>query len=108
MWVKSYEAPDFRDQVAGLWDQLRPLYQQLHAYVRRHLRIKYGDQLVRANGPIPAHLLGNMWAQTWGNVADFMLPYPNRQSTDVTPNMIKQVRNLHIGDLKYFKPMKMI
>jgi peptidyl-dipeptidase A len=93
MWVKSYEAPDFRDQVARLWDQLRPLYQQLHAYVRRHLRLKYGDQLVRPNGPIPAHLLGNMWAQTWGNVADFMLPYPNRQSSDVTPNMIKQVRN---------------
>jgi len=74
-----------------LWEQLRPLYQQLHAYVRRHLRLKYGDELVKPTGPLPAHLLGNMWAQTWGNIADFMRPYPKRESTDVTPNMIKQV-----------------
>ncbi|XP_065334357.1 angiotensin-converting enzyme-like [Cloeon dipterum] len=82
---------DFREQVGGLWEQLKPLYQQLHAYVRRHLRLKYGDEVVKAKGPIPAHLLGNMWAQTWGNIADIMLPYPNATSTgNVTASLIKK------------------
>ncbi|CAB3376655.1 Hypothetical predicted protein [Cloeon dipterum] len=90
LWLGNYETEDFRDQISALWVQLKPLYQQLHAYVRRHLRLKYGEEVVKAKGPIPAHLLGNMWAQTWGNIVDFMLPYPERQSTDVTPNMIKQ------------------
>ncbi|KAF4527176.1 hypothetical protein B566_EDAN006101 [Ephemera danica] len=90
LWLRSYEASDFRDQISTLWDQLQPLYQQLHAYVRRHLRAKYGDDVIKSRGPIPAHLLGNMWAQTWSNIKDFMLPYPNRPSTDVTPNMVKQ------------------
>ncbi|XP_065334808.1 angiotensin-converting enzyme-like isoform X1 [Cloeon dipterum] len=90
LWLNNYESDEFRGQIGELWHQLKPLYQQLHAYVRRHLRIKYGDEVVKAKGPIPAHLLGNMWSQTWGNIADFMLPYPDRQSTDVTPNMIKQ------------------
>lgn len=57
-WLKDYESPDFRDQVARLWDQVRPLYLQLHAYVRRKLRETYGEKLVTARGPIPAHLLG--------------------------------------------------
>jgi peptidyl-dipeptidase A len=53
---------------------------------------RYGENVVKKRGPIPAHLLGNMWAQTWDNIQDFMLPFPNRESTDITPNMIKQVR----------------
>ncbi|CAB3376654.1 Hypothetical predicted protein, partial [Cloeon dipterum] len=90
LWLSNYESDQFRDQIFELLNQLKPLYQQLHAYVRRHLRLKYGKEVVKAKGPIPAHLLGNMWAQTWGNIADFMLPYPERQSADVTSNMIKQ------------------
>ncbi|KAF4530685.1 hypothetical protein B566_EDAN004924 [Ephemera danica] len=57
MWLHSYEADDFRDQVTALWQQIKPLYLQLHAYVRRHLRERYGDNVVRSRGPIPAHLL---------------------------------------------------
>jgi len=56
-----------------LWTQLRPLYQSLHAYVRMKLHAKYGDA-VPATGPIPAHLLGNIWAQDWSNVFDLVKP----------------------------------
>ena len=58
---------DFTKEVDRLWEQVRPLYVSLHAYVRMKLREKYGD-VVPANGPIPAHLLGNIWAQDWTNV----------------------------------------
>lgn len=73
-----------------LWQELKPLYLQLHAYVRRELRKKYGEDIVSKDGPIPAHLLGNMWAQAWSNIVDFTIPYPGKQLPDVTNAMIEQ------------------
>ena len=69
MWRLKYDMPaeEFTKEVDRLWDQVRPLYLSLHAYVRMKLHEKYGD-VVPATGPIPAHLLGNIWAQDWGNV----------------------------------------
>jgi len=69
MWRLKYDMPAeaFTAEVDRLWDQVRPLYVSLHAYVRMKLREKYGDR-VPASGPIPAHLLGNIWAQDWSNV----------------------------------------
>jgi peptidyl-dipeptidase A len=71
MWRLKYDMPaeDFTREVDRLWAQVRPLYVSLHAYMRMKLREKYGD-VVPADGPIPAHLLGNIWAQDWSNVLD--------------------------------------
>jgi peptidyl-dipeptidase A len=75
MWRSKYDMPpdDFAREVDRLWQQVRPFYLSLHSYVRWKLREKYGD-LVPANGPIPAHLLGNIWAQDWSNVYDLVAP----------------------------------
>ena len=59
-WLSEYESDDSEEQFASLWAQIKPLYQQIHAYVRRHLRLKYGENVVSAKGPIPAHLLGKL------------------------------------------------
>jgi peptidyl-dipeptidase A len=69
MWRSKYDMPpdEFAKEVDRLWEQVRPLYASLHAYVRIKLREKYGDQIAQ-NGPLPAHLLGNIWAQEWANV----------------------------------------
>jgi peptidyl-dipeptidase A len=77
MWRSKYDmSPDeFSKEVDRLWDQMKPLYLSLHAYVRARLHEKYGDA-VPANGPIPAHLLGNMWAQDWSNIYPLVAP-PN-------------------------------
>jgi len=56
-WLNGYEDPNFKNVVQSLWEQLRPLYLQIHAYVRTKLRQKYGD-IVSEKGPIPVHLLG--------------------------------------------------
>jgi peptidyl-dipeptidase A len=73
MWLLKYDMPadEFTQEVDRLWEQVRPLYVSLHAYVRMKLRQRYGD-LVPADGPIPAHLLGNIWAQDWSNVFDLV------------------------------------
>ena len=77
MWRSQYDMSpeEFSKELDRLWEQVRPIYTSLHAYVRARLRAKYGDA-VPANGPIPAHLLGNIWAQTWENVYPLVQP-PN-------------------------------
>jgi peptidyl-dipeptidase A len=75
MWRQKYDMPadDFTRELDRLWEQVRPLYVKLHAYTRMKLRAKYGD-VVPADGPLPAHLLGNIWAQDWSNVYPLVAP----------------------------------
>ena len=89
LWRSGYDMPAeaFRADVERLWKQVEPFYEQLHCYVRSALRKQYGDAVVPADGPIPAHLLGNMWSQTWGNVYPLVEPYRGQPSIDVTAAM---------------------
>jgi peptidyl-dipeptidase A len=70
LWRAGYDMPpqQFDADLDRLWEQVRPLYLSLYTFVRARLAQKYGGQVVPTSGPIPAHLLGNPWAQTWGNV----------------------------------------
>jgi peptidyl-dipeptidase A len=85
MWRSKYDMPpaDFARELDRLWEQVRPLYVSLHAYVRWKLREKYGDA-VPASGPIPAHLLGNVWAQDWSNVYPLVAPAGIDRGFDLT------------------------
>jgi peptidyl-dipeptidase A len=85
MWRSKYDMPteDFANELDRLWEQVRPLYVSLHAYVRHRLREKYGD-VVPARGPIPAHLLGNMWAQSWANIYPLVAPKEADPGFDLT------------------------
>lgn len=86
MWRSKYDmGPDeFAKELDRLWEEVKPLYVQLHAYVRWKLREKYGDQVVPANGPIPAHLLGNLWAQQWDNLYPLLAPKNADPGYDLT------------------------
>jgi len=85
MWRSKYDMPPdaFAAEMDRLWEQVRPLYLSLHAYVRARLREKYGD-LVPASGPIPADLLGNMWAQEWENIYPLVAPKNADAGYDLT------------------------
>ena len=85
LWRSGYDMPadSFALEIDRLWTQLKPLYVQLHAYVRARLAERY-PTLVTANGMIPAHLLGNIWAQEWGNIYDLVAPAAAAPSVDVT------------------------
>ena len=76
MWRSKYDMePDaFAAEMERLWQQVKPLYDSLYTYTRRKLSEKYGKEIVPLDGPIPAHLLGNMWAQQWGNVYPLLKP----------------------------------
>jgi peptidyl-dipeptidase A len=76
MWRSNYDMPpdQFATMVDGIWDDLKPLYLALHTYTRTKLNEKYGDAVQPATGPIRADLLGNMWAQEWGNIYPLVAP----------------------------------
>lgn len=115
LWRSGYDmsAADLSAEVDRLWGQVAPLYEELHCYVRGKLAEKYGADKVPPEGPIPAHLLGNMWAQQWNNIYDIVAPYPEAESVDVTPALQAQgydaVRMTRLGEAFFsslgFAPM---
>jgi len=92
MWRSNYDMPadEFTKEAARLWDQVNPLYTQLHCYVRTRLQKVYGADRVPSGKPIPAQLLGNMWAQQWGEIYPLVEPYPGVSDLDVTAALVKQ------------------
>ncbi|MEO1044732.1 MAG: M2 family metallopeptidase [Pseudomonadota bacterium] len=76
MWRSNYDMPadDFARLTEKLWQQVKPLYDDLHCYTRTKLNEEYGDEVQPASGPIRADLLGNMWAQEWGNIYSIVAP----------------------------------
>ncbi|XP_065566887.1 angiotensin-converting enzyme-like [Artemia franciscana] len=90
MWMVPYESENFRDDIEELWQSLRPLYLQLHTYMRFKLSQLYGQDKVKPDEPIPVHLLGNMWAQQWNNLLEDTIPFPGLPSMDVTDTMMKK------------------
>uniref|UniRef100_A0A0B7B0W6 Angiotensin-converting enzyme n=1 Tax=Arion vulgaris TaxID=1028688 RepID=A0A0B7B0W6_9EUPU len=89
-WRSWYDTPEFESDVQAIFDQLRPLYEQLHAFARRRLQAIYGKDKFPSTGHIPAHLLGNMWAQQWSSLVDEFMPYKGKPSLDVTNEMVRQ------------------
>jgi len=89
LWRSKYDmTPDaFAKEVDRLWEQVKPLYLSLHAYVRKRLRETYGPNVVPESGPIPAHLLGNMWAQQWGNIEPLVAPKDADPGFDLTARL---------------------
>jgi peptidyl-dipeptidase A len=85
LWRSNYDMTpaQFSAELERLWTEVEPLYKEIHAYTRRKLVQKYGAAAQRADGMIPAHLLGNMWAQEWGNVYDLAAPPSAPPSYDI-------------------------
>lgn len=92
LWRSGYDMPPdaFERETDRLWQQVKPIYDDLHCYVRAQLARKYGADKVKPNAPIPAHLLGNMWAQEWSNIYPLVEPYPGQANLDVTGALVKQ------------------
>ena len=99
LWRSNYDMPPeaFAAEVERLWQQVRPLYASLHAYVRGRLVEKYGPRVVAPGGPLPAHLLGNMWAQSWENVYPLVAPPQTAPSYDLTA--LLQARKLDAREM---------
>lgn len=89
LWRSGYDMPadEFAAELERLWTDVKPLYDALHCYVRDELTEKYGEEKVPPGEPIPAHLLGNMWAQEWGNIYPLVEPNPGVSDTNVSATL---------------------
>lgn len=89
LWRSGYDMPAdaFATEMERLWEQVKPLYESLHTYTRHKLRQTYGARQVPAEGPIPAHLFGNMWSQNWSNLYPLLQPSANKDSYDLTKTL---------------------
>jgi len=94
MWRAGYDmTPEqFNDELERLWQQVRPLYVSLHTYVRARLSRYYGPNVVPPDGPIPADLLGNPWAQEWDGIFPLLGLPENSRGYDLTA--LLQAKNL--------------
>ncbi|PYP91020.1 MAG: peptidyl-dipeptidase [Candidatus Angelobacter sp. Gp1-AA117] len=110
MWRSNYDmTPDeFSAELERLWRQVEPLYISLHAYVRKQLIQKYGKIADRPDGLIPAHLLGNMWSQEWGNIYPIVAPANATQGYDLTQllkdHKVDELGMVHYGE-NFFKSL---
>ena len=100
LWRSGYDMSpqDFEADIERLWGEVKPLYDDLHCYTRKKLRTKYGKDKVGDKAAIPAHLLGNMWAQEWGDIYDMIEPFPGQGSLDVDKKLVA----------KKYEPKKMV
>ncbi len=101
MWRSQYDMSpeEFAAMSDRLWAETKPLYDQLHCYTRTKLNQKYGDEVQPKTGPIRADLLGNMWAQEWGNIYDVVAP---KGSGDIGYNLEDLLK------AKKYTPEKMV
>ena len=92
MWRSGYDMTpaEIAAETDRLWGQVKPLYEQLHCYTRTQLQATYGVEKGQVNGLLPAHLMGNMWQQDWGNLWDMLEPYKGAGSLDITGALEKQ------------------
>jgi peptidyl-dipeptidase A len=86
MWRAQYDMPPeaFAAEMERLWQQVKPLYESLHTYTRHKLRETYGPDVVPLTGPIPSHLFGNMWSQSWDNLYPILKPKTGASGYDLT------------------------
>jgi peptidyl-dipeptidase A len=102
LWRSGYDMPPdaFSADLERLWNQVRPLYLSLHTYVRAQLVKKYGPNVVPPDGPIPADLLGNIWAQDWTHIFPILGLPENSRGYDLTE--LLKAKNLDAkGMVKY-------
>ncbi|HZH02612.1 MAG TPA: M2 family metallopeptidase, partial [Myxococcaceae bacterium] len=89
LWRAGYDMTpaEFERDTDRLWNEVRPFYEELHCYARTRLARVYGADKVSATGPIPAHLLGNMWAQEWREIYPLLEPFKGQASLDVSAEL---------------------
>lgn len=108
MWRSRYEDANLVSKVDQLWSEVAPLYNELHTYVRRKLIGLYGDKIDKNDPNIPAHLLGNMWAQNWVHLYERTKPFSKGSSFDITEKMLElnvTVRDMFVRSDEFYKSL---
>ena len=103
LWFSKYDMPgdEFLMETDRVWSEVKPLYDALHCHVRAKLNDHYGDDIVSTSDPLPVHMLGNMWGQSWSNIYDLVYPKQEELSTVNLTEMIEERKLSEIDMVEY-------
>jgi len=101
LWFSQYDMPaeEFLAETDRVWDELKPLYDALHCHVRSELSEHYGEEVVPKEGVLPAHVLGNMWGQSWANVYDLVYT-PDNPNASSGIDLTKILKEKNIDEIE--------
>ena len=104
LWFSQYDMPadEFLAETDRVWDELKPLYDALHCHVRNELSEHYGEEVVSKEGSLPAHVLGNMWGQSWSNVYDLVYT-PDNPNTSSSIDLTKILEEKNIDEMEMMR-----
>ena len=104
LWFSQYDMPadEFLDETDRVWDELKPLYDALHCHVRDELSNYYGEDIVANSGNLPAHVLGNMWGQSWSNIYDLVYT-PEISSSNSNIDLTRILMEKDIDEIEMVK-----
>ena len=103
LWFSKYDMPadEFLAETDRVWEEVKPLYDALHCHVRAKLNDHYGDDIVSTSDPLPVHMLGNMWGQSWSNIYDLVYPKQNELSSVNLTEIIEERKLTEIDMVEY-------
>lgn len=103
LWFSKYDMPadEFLAETDRVWEEVKPLYDALHCHVRAKLNDHYGDDIVSTSGPLPVHMLGNMWGQSWSNIYDLVYPKQKELSSVNLTEIIEERKLTEIDMVEY-------
>ena len=103
LWFSKYDMPadEFLADTDRVWEEVKPLYDALHCHVRAKLNDHYGDDIVSTSDPLPVHMLGNMWGQSWSNIYDLVYPKQKELSSVNLTEIIEERKLTEIDMVEY-------
>ena len=103
LWFSKYDMPadEFLAETDRVWEEVKPLYDALHCHVRAKLNDHYGDEIVSTSDPLPVHMLGNMWGQSWSNIYDLVYPKQKELSSVNLTEIIEERKLTEINMVEY-------
>ena len=103
LWFSKYDMPadEFLAETDRVWEEVKPLYDALHCHVRAKLNDHYGDDIVSTSDPLPVHMLGNMWGQSWSNIYDLVYPKQKDLSSVNLTEIIEERKLTEIDMVEY-------
>jgi len=103
LWFSKYDMPadEFLAETDRVWEEVKPLYDALHCHVRAKLNDHYGDDIVSTSDPLPVHMLGNMWGQSWSNIYDLVYPKQKELSSVNLTEIIEERKLTEIDMVEY-------
>ena len=103
LWFSKYDMPadEFLAETDRVWEEVKPLYDSLHCHVRAKLNDHYGDDIVSRSDPLPVHMLGNMWGQSWSNIYDLVYPKQKELSSVNLTEIIEERKLTEIDMVEY-------